>query len=86
MAVLLRGLGPECSGLEDGYMPLIRYEDQMTDARIAGLVTFVRTHFGGQSEAVKAEDVERIRIALDKGGFTPKFHQTAVQPERLESM
>ena len=86
VAVVLRGLDPAYSGLEDGYMPMVSYEDQMTDAHIAGLVTFVRQYFGGQSEAVKAEDVEKIRVALDKGGFTPKFHQTAAQPERPESM
>ena len=86
VAVVLRGLDPAYSGLEDDYMPMVSYEDQLTDAHIAGLVTFVRQYFGGQSEAVKAQDVQRIRMALDKGGFTPKFHQKAAQPERPESM
>jgi len=86
VAVVLRGLAPEYSGLEDGYMPMVSYEDQMTDAHIAGLVTFVRSHFGGQPETVTAQDVQAIRVSLDKGGFTPQFHKTAKRPERPESM
>jgi len=86
VAVVLRGLDPAYSGLKDGAMPMVSYEDMMTDAHIAGLVTFVRRHFGGQSAAITAEDVERIRKALDKGGFTPKFHKVTKTAERPESM
>jgi len=86
VAVVLRGLDPVYSGLEDGSMPMVSYEDQMTDAHIAGLVTFVRRHFGGQSEVITAEEVGRIRKKLEDGGFTPPFHQTALRPERPESM
>lgn len=77
------GLAPEYSGLEAGYMPVVSYEDQLTDSQIAGLVTLVRRHFGGQAEAVTGQDVQAIRLALAKGGFTPQFHKTAEPPEAM---
>jgi len=76
VAVVLRGLDPQYSDMEDGDMAMVSYEDLMTDTRIAGLVTFVRRHFGGQEEAITAQDVKTIRVSLEKSGFTPQVHKT----------
>ena len=86
IAVVLRGLAPDYSSLDDGYMPMVRFDDEIPDARIAELATFVRTYFGGQPEPVTAEEVTKIRKDLDKGGFIPKFHKKMAAPERVESM
>ena len=86
VTVVLRGLAPDYSGLEDGYMPMVSFDEGIPDAKIADLVTFVRTYFGGQAEAVTTEEVTKIRKDLDSGGFTPKFHKKMPAPERPESM
>jgi hypothetical protein len=67
-------------------MPMISFDDDISDADIAGLASFVRTYFGGQSKPVGSGEVTTIRKDLDKAGFTPKFHKKMAAPERLESM
>ena len=86
VTVVLRGLAPDYSSRKDGDMPMVSFDESIPDARIAELVTFVRTWFGGQPEPVTEKEVTRIRKELDKGGFTPKFHKKMVVPERRESM
>lgn len=86
VAVILRGLAPDYSSRKDGYMPMVSFEDDISDAGIARLATFVRTYFGGQSEPVTSETVTKIRKDLDKGGFTPKFHKKMIVPERPEAI
>jgi mono/diheme cytochrome c family protein len=86
VTVVLRGLAPDYSSLDDGYMPMVRFDEDIPDASIAGLATFVRTYFGGQPEAVTTREVTKIRKDLAKGGFTPKFHKQMVVPESPESM
>jgi thiosulfate dehydrogenase len=77
VAVVLRGLAPEFTGLKDSDMPMVSFEELFTDSNIAGLVSFVRSRFGGQPEPITTEDVEKIRKELDKGGFTAEFHKKA---------
>ena len=56
-------------------MAMVSFDELFTDANIAGLVTFVRSRFGGQPAPVTAANVEEIRRSLDADGFTPEFHQ-----------
>lgn len=86
VAVVLRGLAPDYSSTKDGYMPMVSFGEGIPDARIAELVSFVRTYLGGQPEPVTTEEVTKIRQDLDKGGFTPKFHKKMVIPESPESL
>ena len=86
VAVVLRGLAPDYSSLDDGYMPMVRFDEDIPDARIAELATYVRTYFGGQPEPVTTSEITKIRKDLDKGGFTPKFHKKMPVPESPESM
>ena len=86
VAVVLRGLAPDYSSRKDGSMPMVSFDEAIPDASIAALVTFVRTWFGGQPEAVTTGEVTKIREDLDKGGFTPKFHKKTRVQESAESM
>jgi cbb3-type cytochrome c oxidase subunit III len=84
VAVVLRGISPEFTGMKSDDMAMVSFEEIFTDAKIAGLVTFLRSSFGGQPDPVTAENVEEIRRSLDKGGFTLKSHQIASPPESAE--
>ena len=84
IAVVLRGLAPNNTSLDTNNTAMVRFFEIGTDNEIAELVTFVRTYFGGQPQKVTAGKVEKIRRALDRGGFTPAFHKKITTPARPE--
>ncbi|MEA2080352.1 MAG: cytochrome c, partial [Pseudomonadota bacterium] len=86
VAVVLRGLAPDFSGLKGTDMPMASFGGLVPDARVAEMVTFLRTYFGGQPEPVTSKGVTKIRKDLEKGGFTPAFHKKMAVPESPESV
>jgi cbb3-type cytochrome c oxidase subunit III len=85
VAVVLRGLDPDYLS-HDGDMPMTRFDNSISDARLAKLISFVRNYFGGQHKPVTEADVTTIRMKLEEGGFTPEFHKKTNITERPESM
>ena len=86
VAVVLRGISPEFTGMKGDDMAMVSFDELFTDANIAGLVTFVRSRFGGQPAPVTAANVEEIRRSLDAEGFTPEFHKAAEAPASEEAV
>lgn len=88
IAVVLRGLAPDYSKLDDDDvgMSMVGFGGVVPDSRVAEMVTFLRTYFGGQPEPVTTKEVTKIRKDLEKGGFTPQFHKKMAVSEAPEPM
>ncbi len=74
IAVALRGLAPSYLDRQRHFMPMVSFEETLSDLRLAELVTFVRKHLGGRHEPVTASKVKEVREKLEAGGYTDRMH------------
>ena len=61
------------------------FEDILSDARLAELITFVRKHLGDQQEAVTAADVQEVRETLEAAGYAGGLHTTPDMYDRRDN-
>ncbi len=57
-------------------MPMASFEDVLSDARLAELITFVRAYLGAREEVITANDVKEVREMLEKAGYSGGLHVT----------
>ncbi len=74
IAVALRGLEPSYLDRQRHFMPMVSFEEVLSDLRLAELVTFVRKHLGGRQTPVTEAKVKAVRETLEAGGYTDRMH------------
>lgn len=76
IAVTLRGLQPTYLDEERNFMPMVSFDDVLSDTALSELISFVRLHLGARESAVTAEQVKQVRETLEKAGYTGGLHTT----------
>ncbi|WP_193165227.1 cytochrome c [Microbulbifer hainanensis] len=69
VAVILRGLPAQRRDRIQARAGMPSFHRELDDERVAGLVNFMRTAWGGARQEVTAADVAEIRRALDDEGY-----------------
>lgn len=69
IAVILRGLPAQRMDRTNARAGMSGFHRELDDARVAGLVNFMRTAWGGTKGVVTAEEVARIRHELQEHGY-----------------
>lgn len=85
IAVTVRGLQPTYIDPERNFMPMASFEDILSDARLAELITFVRKHLGDQQTPVTAADVRDVRETLEEAGYAGGLHTTPEMYDRRDN-
>ncbi|WP_411063970.1 c-type cytochrome [Vibrio rotiferianus] len=85
IAVTVRGLQPTYIDPERNFMPMASFEDILSDASLAELITFVRKHLGDQQQEVTAEDVREVRETLEAAGYAGGLHTTPDMYDRRDN-
>ncbi|CAM4054611.1 c-type cytochrome [Vibrio neonatus] len=76
IAVTVRGLEPTYLVEDKNFMPMVSFEDVLSDQKLAELITFVRYHLGARDIVVSEEDVKEVRETLEKAGYAGGVHTT----------
>ncbi|MBB1313625.1 MULTISPECIES: cytochrome-c oxidase, cbb3-type subunit III [Aliivibrio] len=76
IAVTIRGLEPSYLNEERNFMPMVSFQNVLTDAQLSELISFIRDYLGDRTEVVTAADVKAVREKLQKAGYAGNFHTT----------
>ncbi|MGF1777141.1 c-type cytochrome [Vibrio nomapromontoriensis] len=76
IAVTLRGLQPSYLDEERNFMPMVSFNDVLSDTALAELISFVRIHLGAREIPVTRDQVRQVRETLEKAGYTGGLHTT----------
>ncbi|OBT15574.1 cytochrome C [Vibrio sp. UCD-FRSSP16_10] len=76
IAVAVRGLEPTYLVEDRNFMPMVSFEDVLSDQKLAELITFVRYHLGARDIVVSSDDIKEVRETLEKAGYAGGVHTT----------
>jgi cbb3-type cytochrome c oxidase subunit III len=82
IAVTIRGLEPSYLNDEQNFMPMVSFQNVLTDAQLSSLISFIRQYLGDRSDTITAADVKDVRQKLQKAGYAGNLHTT---PDMYES-
>ncbi len=85
IAATVRGLQPTYIDPERNFMPMASFEDILSDARLAELITFVRKYLGAQQSPVTSGDVREVRETLEAAGYVGGLHTSPDMYDRRDS-
>ncbi|MFC6980198.1 c-type cytochrome [Microbulbifer taiwanensis] len=69
IAVILRGLPAQRMDRNNARAGMQGFHRELDDARVAALVNFMRTAWGGSKDEVKVQEVAEIRHQLQEHGY-----------------
>lgn len=76
IAVTIRGLEPSYLSEERNFMPMVSFQNVLTDAQLSELISFIRQYLGDRTDPVTAVNVQDVREKLQKAGYAGNFHTT----------
>ncbi|MGF1806041.1 cytochrome C, partial [Aliivibrio sifiae] len=76
IAVVIRGLEPSYLNEERNFMPMVSFQNILTDAQLSELISFIRNYLGDRTEVVTIEEVKAVREKLQQAGYAGNFHTT----------
>jgi thiosulfate dehydrogenase len=76
IAVTIRGLEPSYLSEERNFMPMVSFQNVLTDAQLSQLISFIRQYLGDRTEPVTTVNVQDVREKLQKAGYAGNFHTT----------
>ncbi|UJF19732.1 c-type cytochrome [Vibrio sp. SS-MA-C1-2] len=76
IAVAVRGLSPTYIDEERNFMPMVSFEDILSDKELADMISFVRYYLGDRKDPVTEQQVTDVRERLEKAGYTQGLHST----------
>ncbi|MCL9781600.1 c-type cytochrome [Vibrio sp. S4M6] len=76
IAVTIRGLSPSYIDERRNFMSMVSFSEIFSDEKLAQLISFVRKYLGDRHEPVTRADVKKVRLQLEKAGFTGGLHTT----------
>ncbi|CAH0993135.1 Cytochrome c6 [Sinobacterium norvegicum] len=76
IAVTIRGLEPSYLTEEKNFMPMVSFQNVLTDAQLSQLISYIRQYLGDRNDIVSADDVKDVREKLQKAGYAGNLHTT----------